>query len=100
VKGTRKVLFMNAFDISRLGLEEGSVVTAQTVADDGVVREVGGLSVRKYSIPQRAVGGYYPELNPLIPLWHHAKESQVPAAKSIPIRLRLEATVATVNAHA
>ncbi len=90
VDGTRKVLFMNADDIASLGFEDGSMVTATTVVDDGIVREVSGLEIRAYAIPRGAAGGYYPELNPLIPLWHHAKESQVPAAKSIPIRLRAE----------
>jgi hypothetical protein len=33
------------------------------------------------------VAGYLPECNPLIPLSHHAKESKVPAAKSIPVRI-------------
>jgi hypothetical protein len=33
------------------------------------------------------VGGYYPECNPLLPLWHYAKQSKVPAAKSIPVRI-------------
>ena len=28
-----------------------------------------------------------PECNPLIPLWHYAEESFVPAAKAIPVRL-------------
>jgi molybdopterin-dependent oxidoreductase alpha subunit len=88
VKGTRRVLLMNPDDIARLGFEEGSVVTAVTAVDDGVPREVAGLTLKAYALPRGAVGGYYPELNPLIPLWHHAKESQVPAAKSIPIRLR------------
>jgi hypothetical protein len=37
--------------------------------------------------------GYYPECNPLIPLYHHAKKSLVPAAKSIPVRLRRSASV-------
>ena len=33
------------------------------------------------------IAGYYPELNALIPLWHHAKESKVPAAKAIEVLL-------------
>jgi hypothetical protein len=37
--------------------------------------------------------GYYPECNPLIPLYHHAKSSLVPAAKSIPVRLSKSASV-------
>ena len=31
--------------------------------------------------------GYYPELNPLMPLWHHEKKAHVPAAKSIPVEI-------------
>ncbi len=87
VDGTRKVLFMHRDDIAALGFSDGAVVTASTAVDDGVERAVSGLAIRAYDLPRGAVGGYYPELNPLIPLWHHAKDSHVPAAKSIPIRL-------------
>lgn len=90
VKGTRKVLLMNGADMARLGLAEGSTVTASTAVEDGITRHVKNLVVRRYAIPRGSAGGYYPELNPLIPLWHHAKESKVPAAKSIPIRLTLQ----------
>jgi hypothetical protein len=41
----------------------------------------------KYEIPEGNVGGYYPEMNVLIPLWHYAERSKVPAAKSIPVRI-------------
>ena len=91
IKGTRKVLLMHADDMKRLGFDERSIVTASTAVGDGVTREVRGLSLKAFRLPRGAVGGYYPELNPLIPLWHHAKGSQVPAAKSIPIRLRADA---------
>ncbi len=87
IEGTRKVLLMNPADIARLGLEEGAEVTARTAANDGVEREVPGLSVRAHALPSGAVAGYYPELNPLVPLWHHAKESKVPAAKSVAVRI-------------
>ena len=53
-----------------------------------MARSVSELRVIPYDIPEGCVAGYYPELNPLIPLWHHAEGSQVPAAKSIPITLR------------
>ncbi|MES2533838.1 MAG: FdhF/YdeP family oxidoreductase [Pseudomonadota bacterium] len=91
VYGTRKVLFMNAADIARLGLAEGAIVTATTDVDDGHLREVPGLRVTPFDIPQGCVAGYYPECNPLLPLAHHAEQSQVPAAKSIPVRLRRHA---------
>jgi anaerobic selenocysteine-containing dehydrogenase len=63
-------------------------VVAATVAKDNVSRAVSDLRVTPYDIPEGCIAGYYPELNPLIPLWHHAEGSQVPAAKSIPVTLR------------
>ena len=59
-----------------------------TAVDDGVERKVEGLQIVAYDIPEGCAAGYFPELNPLVPLWHHAVASQVPGYKSIPIRLR------------
>ncbi|HZH52959.1 MAG TPA: FdhF/YdeP family oxidoreductase [Microvirga sp.] len=87
IKGTRRVILMNRNDIVRLGLEEGEMVTLRTAVDDNVVREVSGMRVTPYDIPEGCCASYYPECNPLIPLWHHAERSKVPAAKSIPIRI-------------
>jgi molybdopterin-dependent oxidoreductase alpha subunit len=87
VYGTRRVLLMHADDIARLGFADGDLVDALTVAGDDVKRRVDGLRVTRHDLPQGCVAGYYPECNPLIPLWHHAKGSKVPAAKSIPVRL-------------
>ena len=91
VFGTRRVLFMNEADIARLGFHVGDHVTAVTVArdQDQVSRSVAGLRITNYDIPPGCVAGYFPECNPLIPLWHHAEGSFVPAAKSIPVRLQL-----------
>jgi molybdopterin-dependent oxidoreductase alpha subunit len=93
VFGTRHVLLMNAADMERLGLVEGSFVTAITDIRDDIHRSVSGLRVQPFDIPEGCMVGYYPELNPLIPLSHHAKESKVPAAKSIPVRLIPESEV-------
>ncbi|HZA91736.1 MAG TPA: molybdopterin dinucleotide binding domain-containing protein [Gemmatimonadales bacterium] len=90
VRGTRMVLYMNRGDIVRLHLEEGDTVTLTTAVDDGVVRQVSGLRVTPYDIPEGCCAAYYPECNPLIPVWHHADQSKVPAAKSIPIRISLQ----------
>jgi len=87
VSGGRRVLFVNPVDLHRLGLQAGQVVDVQGVSDDGVARSVHGLRLVAYAIPAGCVAGYYPECNPLLPLKHHAKESKVPAAKSIAIRL-------------
>ena len=88
VYGTRKVLLMARSDMQRMGLSEGDLVTARTPAKDGVLRQVENLRVAAHSIPAGCIAGYYPECNPLIPLWHHAKESKVPAAKSIDVLLQ------------
>ncbi len=88
VKGTRKIVFMNQHDIDRLALKDGDIVTLTTVAAD-MKREVSGLRIIAYDIPEGCCGGYYPECNPLIPLWHHAEHSKVPAAKSIPVTISL-----------
>jgi molybdopterin-dependent oxidoreductase alpha subunit len=88
VKGTRRVLLMHRDDVARLALADGDAVTATTVSDDGLPREVHDLRVKVHDIPRGCVAGYYPECNPLIPLSHHARESKVPAAKAIPIRVR------------
>ncbi|WP_375409899.1 FdhF/YdeP family oxidoreductase [uncultured Methylobacterium sp.] len=87
VKGTRMILFMNADDIDRLGLRDAQTVDLATEADDGFERVVRGLRIVKYEIPPGNCGGYYPELNPLIPLWHYDQQAKTPAAKAIPVRI-------------
>jgi molybdopterin-dependent oxidoreductase alpha subunit len=87
VHGTRMVLFINANDMERLGLRDGETIGLATVADDAINREVHGLRVTRYDIPEGCCASYYPECNPLIPLWHHAEGSHVPAAKAIPVRV-------------
>jgi molybdopterin-dependent oxidoreductase alpha subunit len=87
IHGTRHVLMMNGEDIARLGLSDGQLVRATTASTDGAPRTVDGLRIVRYDIPRGCAAGYFPELNPLVPLWHHAVGSQVPAYKSVPIRL-------------
>ncbi|MBW3549423.1 MAG: FdhF/YdeP family oxidoreductase [Proteobacteria bacterium] len=88
VEGTRRVVLMNTADIRALGLQAGEQVGLVTDVDDGVHREIGGLRVVPYDIPQGCVGAYYPECNRLMPASHHAIDSHVPAAKSIPVRVQ------------
>lgn len=87
VHGSRMVLLMNREDMDERGVETGDRITLCTVANDGILREVAGLAAMPYDVPRGCLGGYYPECNPLLPLWHYAKESKVPAAKSIPVRV-------------
>jgi len=87
IYGSRHVVLMNQNDIDRLGFKEGNLVALKTAVDDGVERKVEGLRVVAYDIPEGCIAGYYPECNPLLPLWHYAEGSKTPAAKSIPVRV-------------
>jgi molybdopterin-dependent oxidoreductase alpha subunit len=93
IYGSRHVVLMNCNDIERLGLHEGDVVTLATAVDDGVDRKVGGLRVVTYDIPEGCIAGYYPECNPLLPLWHHEEKAKTPAAKAIPVRVKVGSAV-------
>jgi molybdopterin-dependent oxidoreductase alpha subunit len=96
VKGTRRVLLINADDMARLGFEEGARVDVRTVCDDDVDRSVSDFTLQSFNLPAGCLAGYYPECNPLVPLFHHAKESKVPGYKSIPVRLSRAQASATV----
>jgi molybdopterin-dependent oxidoreductase alpha subunit len=91
INGTRDVVLMHKDDIAQSGLHEGQQVKLVSDANDGIAREVGGLSVVAFDIPRGCIGGYYPECNALIPLSHHTLFSMLPAAKSVPVRIVAEA---------
>ena len=91
IKGTRQVVMMGKADQAKLGVSDGDIVALEGDADDGVERVVEGLRVVDYDLPEGTIAGYYPELNMLIALEHHALESHVPAAKSVPVRVRVAA---------
>jgi molybdopterin-dependent oxidoreductase alpha subunit len=84
---SRMILMINRADRIRLGIEEGGDARLTTVAGDGIVRTLGGLQTIDFDLPTGTCAGYYPELNALIPLWHHDQESKTPAAKSVPVRV-------------
>jgi molybdopterin-dependent oxidoreductase alpha subunit len=91
ISGTRMVVLMNTADIMRLGIVPGESVMLETASPDNLRRAMRGFRVVPYDIPQGCVGTYYPEANALIPLWHYAEGSKVPAAKSVPVMVRREA---------
>ena len=87
VHGTRDVLLINPAEMVRHGLSAGQVVGLKSDAEDGEERQVGGLAVTPFDIPDGCLGGYYPEMNPLVPLWYHDVESKTPAGKAVPVRI-------------
>jgi molybdopterin-dependent oxidoreductase alpha subunit len=87
VHGTRRVVFANRNDVARLGLAPGDWVMLRTAVELETRREVGPMQIIAYDIPEGCAAAYYPECNPLVPVWHYAERSKVPAAKSVPVTL-------------
>ena len=87
IEGTRDVLLMNADDIEAAGLTNGQTVRMVSDVNDGVDRELGGLTLTAYQIPRGTVASYYPECNVLIPITHHDEMSKTPTSKSVPVRI-------------
>lgn len=87
IHGTRMVMLMNKADMQERGIRDGASVDVRCDAGDTVERIVTGMRATEYDVPKGCCAGYFPECNPLLPLWHHAKGSKVPAAKSIPVRI-------------
>jgi anaerobic selenocysteine-containing dehydrogenase len=82
------VVFMNELDMRARGIAEGDPVEIESLADDKR-RVVSGFWAKAHSIAAGSVGAYYPETNPLLPLAYHDVKSGTPAAKSIPVLVRL-----------
>ncbi|MBT2246886.1 FdhF/YdeP family oxidoreductase [Sphingobium sp. BHU LFT2] len=87
ISGTRMVLLINPDDMKRAKLTEGQIVSLVGDAGDDRARSVAGLRVTPFDLPNGCVGGYYPELNPLVPLWYHDEDSKTPASKGVPVRI-------------
>lgn len=87
LQGSRDILLINREEMARQNLEEGQEVTLASDLGDGVERKVRGLTVTPFDLPNGCVGGYYPELNVLVPLSYHDQKSQTPASKGAPVRI-------------
>ena len=87
---SRMIVMMNPKDRMRFQIAKNELVRLTAATDDGVSRSVGGLQVIDYDIPEGTIAAYYPECNPLIPLWQYAEESKTPAAKSVPVLVHRE----------
>ena len=87
VTGTRMVVFMNADDAARRQLKDGMTVDLATASSDDIDRSVRGFRVVIYDIPRGCIGAYFPEANPLVPLYHHDRKATTPAYKAVPVRV-------------
>ena len=100
LEGSRMILLISPKEMQRAGLREGERITLVSDAEDGVDRRVQGLAVTPFDLPDGCIGGYYPEMNALIPLWYHDKGSKTPASKGVPVRIEREAATAAAGSEA
>ncbi|MDO5369526.1 FdhF/YdeP family oxidoreductase [Paracoccus sp. (in: a-proteobacteria)] len=87
LSGDRMIVLMNPDEIARAGLSEGQKVRLVCAEDDGHDRDLAGLTVTPYDLPDRCVAAYYPEVNPVIPVGLHDRMSKTPAYKGVPVRV-------------
>jgi molybdopterin-dependent oxidoreductase alpha subunit len=87
IYGQRNVLFLSPDEIEKRGLTPEDRVDLITVSKDGVERIVRNFRLVPYAFPVGSCAAYYPETNPLVPLYAHDAMSFTPSYKSIPIKI-------------
>jgi molybdopterin-dependent oxidoreductase alpha subunit len=96
--GQRDVLFLNSREMAKRGFANGDRVDLVTASQDGFKRVVRNFRVVEYKFPDGCCAAYYPETNPLVPLYAHDPKSHTPSSKGIPIRLFRAEAVSDENA--
>ncbi|WP_407178807.1 FdhF/YdeP family oxidoreductase [Bradyrhizobium sp. STM 3562] len=87
IYGQRDVVFLNAYEMEKRGLADGDRVDLVTLSTDGVERRVRNFRAVAYSFPDGCCAAYYPETNPLVPLYAHDPLSFTPSYKGIPVKV-------------
>ncbi|RWL48433.1 MAG: formate dehydrogenase [Mesorhizobium sp.] len=84
----RMVVFLNGREMVRQRVRPGDTVALETISTDGVTRRVDGFKVIAYRLPDGCCGAYYPEANPLVPLYARDPQCHTPSYKAVPVRIR------------
>ncbi|RAV98566.1 FdhF/YdeP family oxidoreductase [Pseudochryseolinea flava] len=91
----RRVVFMNANDVSKHDLKAGDRVNLYSYYDL-VERRAESFVVIPYNIPSKNIATYFPEANALIPYNRYADKSQTPISKSVVVKIKSK-PVATIE---
>ncbi len=86
ISGGRRVVFVNADDLTMLGHRDGDVVDLRSTDGEGAHRIAHGFRLVAYPTPAGTCAAYYPETNVLVPL-HSVGEAGTPTFKSIPVEI-------------
>lgn len=82
----RMVLFANQEDLAERGLLPGQKVTVAHERD-GRRLVANGFTLVAYDLPRGNLAGYFPELNPVVPMNRVARNSGTPIYKSVPVTI-------------
>ncbi len=82
----RRVLFMHPEDMAERGLKPLAEIDIRN-EDGGRERIAHRFLAIPYDLPKRAVAGYFPELNVLVPIDSTAEGSNTPCSKSVIVRV-------------
>ena len=80
VKGNRRVVFMNAYDMVKRGWKARTKVSI-TSHFEGETRHSENWLIVPYEIPSGNIATYFPEANSLVPLHSTAAQSNTPTSK-------------------
>ncbi len=86
VHGNRRIVFMNALDMSERGIKSRDVVH-MTSHFDTATRHSNDWIVVPYEIPRGNLAAYFPEANELVPIDSTASISNTPTSKWIEVSL-------------
>lgn len=86
VRGGRRVIFIRKKDLAERGLKDGDIVDVVSEYASGR-RVAPNFHLVEYDIAKDYVGGYFPELNILVPVEEMTKDSETPVSKSLIVRL-------------
>lgn len=87
VYGVRNVVFVNPKDMEAAGLSPDQRVDIIGTYDDGRLRACRDFRVVPYDTPRGCIGGYYPEMNELVPHQTVGDQSFTPTSKSVTVRI-------------
>ncbi|MDR7005149.1 FdhF/YdeP family oxidoreductase [Paraburkholderia strydomiana] len=99
VFGQRDVVFMNPRELRKRNLHPGERVDVWASSTDGIERVIRSFKVVEYSLPDGCCGAYYPEANPLVPLYAFDPQSRTPSYKSVPVTISRAAAVGADSSH-
>jgi molybdopterin-dependent oxidoreductase alpha subunit len=86
IKNERRVVFMNASDMTQCGLKEGDLVDLLGEYN-GVHRKAEKFHALPFNIPEGCTATYFPETNCLVPIDSYADKSKTPVSKFIEISI-------------